>query len=101
MIVCTRPLPKVVSPTISPRSWSWMAPATISEALALCRDVRTMSGRARDRPSPRDPPFHLAHVARLVAPRPAAREDDHLALPQEQVRHREGLVEQPARVVAD
>jgi hypothetical protein len=44
MIVCTRPLPKVVSPTISARSWSWNAPATISLALALWREVNTTSG---------------------------------------------------------
>ena len=44
MIVCTRPLPKVVSPTISARSWSWSAPATISLALALWREVSTTSG---------------------------------------------------------
>ena len=49
MIVCTSPLPKVVSPTISPRSWSWMAPATISDALALCFEVSTMRGRLEKR----------------------------------------------------
>jgi hypothetical protein len=49
MIVCTRPLPNVVSPTMSPRSWSWMAPATISDALALCFEVRTIKGRLENR----------------------------------------------------
>ncbi len=43
-MVWTRPLPKVVSPTRRPRSWSWMAPATISEALALWREVSTTRG---------------------------------------------------------
>jgi hypothetical protein len=47
MMVWTSPLPKVVSPTMSARSWSWSAPATISEALALCFEVRTTSGDPR------------------------------------------------------
>ena len=95
MIVCTRPLPNVVSPTIRPRSWSWIAPATISEALALCREVSTTSGQLGE------PALALGDVARLVAPRAPAGEDHHLPLLQEEVGHRERLVEQPARVVAD
>ena len=31
----TSDLPKLVCPTISARSWSWSAPATSSEALAV------------------------------------------------------------------
>ena len=35
MIVCTDPLPKVVSPNSTALLWSWRAPATISEAGVL------------------------------------------------------------------
>ena len=34
MIVCTEPLPKLWVPMITARWWSFIAPATISEALA-------------------------------------------------------------------
>ena len=41
---CTSALPNVVSPTTSARSWSCIAPDTISEALALLRLTITIIG---------------------------------------------------------
>ncbi len=43
----------------------------------------------------------LGDVVRLVAPGPAAGEDHQLALLEEEIRHRERLVEKPTRVVPD
>ncbi len=44
--VCTEPLPKLVVPTTIPRSQSWIAPARISEALALPPFTRTTIGKS-------------------------------------------------------
>ena len=53
--LCTRPLPKLVSPTMVARSWSCMAPETISEALADLPSIRMASlhlyGVARKEPT--------------------------------------------------
>ncbi len=40
---CTTPLPKVAVPSTTARSWSWRAPATISDAEALEPSVSTTS----------------------------------------------------------
>ena len=42
--LCTEPLPNEVVPTTSPRSRSWIAPATISEADALPPLTSTIMG---------------------------------------------------------
>jgi len=44
--VCTSPLPKLVWPTTSARSWSWRAPVTTSEADAVPSSMSTTSGIA-------------------------------------------------------
>ena len=43
--VWTEPLPKLFSPMIRARRWSWSAPATISEAEAVPASVSTITGR--------------------------------------------------------
>ena len=94
-MVWTRPLPKVVSPTIRPRSWSWMRSG---------HDLRGARAVARGQDHEghlRVGALGLGDVVGLVAAGAAAGEDHHLALLQEQVRDREGLVEQAAGVVAD
>src|SRR5690554_8174330 len=45
LILCTSPFPNVVVPTRLPLSLSLMAPARISDALALPSFTRTTSGR--------------------------------------------------------
>ena len=45
-MVWTRPLPKVLAPTINARLWSWSAPATISEALAVPPFTSTTMGKS-------------------------------------------------------
>ena len=47
-IVCTDPLPKLVVPTTTPRSQSCIAPARISEALALPPLIKTAIGKSRE-----------------------------------------------------
>ena len=50
-MVCTDPLPKVLAPSTSARLWSWRAPATISEALALPPFTSTTMGKSVREPS--------------------------------------------------
>src|SRR5207249_1761998 len=45
-MVCTEPLPKVCVPRTRARLWSWSAPATISEALALPPFTSTTIGKS-------------------------------------------------------
>ena len=42
---CTSPFPYDVVPTTTARSWSWSAPATISEADAVAPLISTTTGR--------------------------------------------------------
>ena len=47
--LCALPLPYDVVPTITARSWSWSAPAKISDALALPLSMSTTIGRSGQR----------------------------------------------------
>ena len=93
--VWTRPLPKVVSPTMRARSWSCSAPETISAAEAVLRLTRTTMGYLSV------PSFAVGCAVDLVGEGAAALGDDDLALLEELVGDIDGLVEQAAGVVAE
>ncbi len=90
--VCTRPLPKVVSPTIRARSWSCSAPETISAAEAVLRFTSTTIGYFQVRA--------LGRAIDLVREGAAVLRNHDLALLQELVRDIDRLVQQAAGVAA-
>ena len=93
MMVWTEPLPNERVPRTVARLWSCRAPATISEAEAEPPLTRTTSGL----PLVRSPALALK---RCVSSALRLAGGDDLAAIEERVRHHDGLVEQPAGVVA-
>ena len=93
MMVCTEPLPNERVPITVARLWSCSAPATISDAEAEPPLISTMIGL----PLVRSPGAGV-EALRLFGVAAAGRDD--LALLQERVRHRDRLIEQAARIVA-
>ena len=92
-MVCTEPLPNERVPMTVARLWSCRAPATISEAEAEPPLISTMIGLSSGQVAG-------AGVEALGFLGVAAAGRDDLALLQERVRHRDRLVEQAARIVA-
>ena len=92
-MVCTEPLPNERVPSMVARVWSCSAPATISEAEAEPPLISTTIGL----PLATSPGWALKRCV-SSALRAAGRDD--LALVEEGVGHRDRLVEQAARIVA-
>ena len=91
-MVCTEPLPNERVPSTVARLWSCSAPATISEAEAEPPLISTIIGL----PLVRSPARALKRwVSSALRPRV-----ETISPVEERVRHRDRLIEQAARIVA-